>query len=86
MDDEKKVGYSRVSGTIIATTRKALLLKSEHNDEEAWIPKSVCGKMSARELDGFEKGDSITLFVADWLVKQKGLQDDGNWGSSTTRQ
>ncbi len=73
MKDEREVKYSRVSGTIISTTRKALLLKSEHNDEEIWIPKSVCGKMSARRIDELEKGDNIALFVAEWFVKKEGL-------------
>ena len=68
-----KEDYIRVSGTITDTTKLALRLRSEHNDEEVWIPKSVCGKMSARQIDELEKGDSITLFIATWFVKKEHL-------------
>ena len=73
MKNEREVKYNRVSGTIVRVSEMALLLRSEHNEEEKWIPKSVCGKMSARQIDELEKGDSVTLFVATWFVKQEHL-------------
>ncbi|KKN03639.1 hypothetical protein LCGC14_1105670 [marine sediment metagenome] len=68
-----KEDYMRVSGTITGTTKMALRLMSEHNDVEEWIPKSVCGKMSSRQIDELEKGDSVTLFIATWFVKKRHL-------------
>ena len=68
----EKENYQRVSGMVLRTTEKAILLKSDY-DTETWIPKSVCGKTSARMLDELEEEDNIVLFVAEWFAKQEGL-------------
>ncbi len=65
--------YERVTGSIVRTTEKALLLMSDTLGYDIWIPKSVCGKISARELDEFSGGDEVRLFVAEWFVKKEGI-------------
>jgi len=62
--------YERVSGMVVHTTDKALLLLLDDNREK-WIPKSVCGKISARMLDDFEEDDNVEPFVAEWFAKRE---------------
>ena len=68
----EKEEYERVPGTVIHTTEKAIFLLLD-NDGEKWIPKSVCGKTSARELDELGPDDNVLLFVAEWFAKKEGI-------------
>lgn len=57
----------RFSGQLIATSAKAWLV--DINDQEHWLPKSVC------ELDdpSAEKGDTVAGTIPEWLVSKKGI-------------
>ncbi len=63
--------YIDVLGTIVTTTEKAILFNPDDSREESWIPKSHCGKISARVIDELDKGDNITLHITEWIIEQK---------------
>lgn len=58
--------YSPVTGTIIATTDKAVLLE-EPNGDEIWIPRSVIDGGDATEEQDSDPN------VADWFIDKEGL-------------
>lgn len=61
-----------VSGTILRTTDKAVLLDRGHG-ADVWIPKSIIVAPDADELD---IGDEVDLEVQSWFARREGLDDD----------
>lgn len=62
------VTYEEFSVKLVHETEEAVLI--DDGDNEIWLPKS--------QLDDFdswtyEKGDKITIYLADWLAEKRGL-------------
>lgn len=54
--------------TLVHESDRAVLVND--GDREAWLPKSQC------EVEGGEypaPGEAFTLYVAEWVAKEKGL-------------
>lgn len=61
----RTAGQRTIYCEVTMTTDDAVLV--DHQDEEFWVPRSVC-------LDGqsIEEGDS-DLVVADWWLRDRGI-------------
>lgn len=59
--------HETIEGVIIRTTDRAILLRLESNDEEVWIPRSVC-----INGDVLDEGDTDPD-VEEWFVRKENL-------------
>lgn len=64
--------YKHVSGQVVRTSAKAILLNTDIANRDVWIPKSLCSH-GAVWLDELEDGDQTELRVIDWFVEKEDL-------------
>ena len=66
---DQDIEYVEICTVFQTQTDKAVLVSD--GDEDVWLPKS-CVEFD-RDFEDLERGDTITIQVAEWLAEQEGL-------------
>lgn len=56
------------------STKDAILIAQ--NNEEYWIPLSVCGWQTERSTSSWKRGQEISITLRMWFADQKGIEYD----------
>lgn len=62
--------YTKITVVVKAVTEKAVRVAYE--DEETWIPRSMLGLRTDRQLDACSPNDEVILAIPRWKLKKLG--------------